>query len=139
VNTLLQQSTMLAETRLTDIQSRYQSAAVADEGSAVGLVMVAMTVVVLAGLFYHFVLRKPAIENSPIGLLSELCHAHGLSTAGRRLLNEIAVAAAVPQPATIFLGQANFDAAFQTAEPKLKWDSKKRKTLSILRRNLFDA
>lgn len=110
MNTLLQQSTLLAETRLTDIPSRYQSAAVADQGSAVGLVLVAMAVLVLAGLINHFILRKPAIENSPIGLLSELCHAHGLNTAGRRLLNEIVVAAVLPEPATIFLAQANFDA-----------------------------
>ena len=133
---LLQQTILLAETRVTDIQTRYQDQSVNDDGSAMGLVLGAAAVIVVVGLILRFILCKPRVENTPMGLLNELCVAHGVSTAGRRLMTEIAVAAELPQPATIFLGQANFESALESARPKMKWDGKKKKALGIVQRHI---
>lgn len=136
---LLQQMLILAETRVTDLQARYQDQAVSDDGPMMGLVLGAAAVIIIGGLVVRFMLSKPRVDNSPIGLLNELCIAHGLSGAGRRLLNEIALAAGLPQPASIFLGQDHFESALKSAEGKMKWDGKKKNALGILQRHLFDG
>ncbi len=136
---LLQQTILLAETRVTDIRTRYQGQSVGDDGSAMGLVLGAAAAIVVVGLVFRFVLFKPRVENTPIGLLNELCVAHGVSNAGRRLMSEIALAAELPQPATLFLGQAHFESALESARPKMKWDGKKKKALGILQRHLSEG
>ncbi len=139
VNILLQQTILLAETRVTDIQTRYQDQSASDDGSAMGLVLGAAAVIVVVGLVFRFVVCKPRVDNTPIGLMNELCVAHGVSNAGRRLMTEIALSAELPQPASIFLGQAHFESALESARPKMKWDENKKKALGILQRHLSES
>ena len=87
---MLQHSTLLAETLLTDISGRYQTEVANESDADVAMLGIAVVIVALIAATVAFVLRQQKIENSPIGLLIELCRAHGVSKAGTQLI-EISV------------------------------------------------
>lgn len=135
----LQQTILLAETRVTDIGGRYQQTLTNDGGPS-GIAIVAMGILIAIAVGVGmFIFRKPRIENSPVGLLNELCRAHGIQRAGSRLLNEIASAAGLQHPAMMMLSPANFDATVETGSLRIKMDKKKRKTIGLIRRQLFGS
>ena len=139
MNTLLNQSILLGETRITELSVRYKPQAAVDDGFGLGAVLLLVVVIAIAAAVYHFVLRKPKIDNSPAGLLNEICRVHGVSGSGNRLLNEIAAAAGLKHPAVMLLGQTSFQATVEAAESKIKLDRAKKKTISMLQRQLFSA
>ncbi len=134
---LLQYTLLLAETRMSDIGGRYQQQAAAVQGIGTGALVVVGIVILIAVCIGMFIARKPKIVNSPIGLLNELCRVHGINGAGSRLLNEIATAAGMQHPAMIVIGPANFDAAVESATSKSTLDERKKKSLGLIRRQLF--
>jgi hypothetical protein len=136
---LLQHSTLLAETLLKDIGGRYRTDVAIESGSDVGMIVVAILVVGLIAATIHFVFRRQKIDNSPIGLLTELCKAHGVSTSGTRLICEIAARSGLQHPGVMLLSQANFEAAVKSAQSKMKLDRGQTKTLGIVRRRLFSV
>ncbi len=136
---LLPQLTLIAETRLADISTRYQPEVAKDAGLSPTLIVAAVVVIAVALLVFQFFVRKPKVDTSPIGLLNELCRVQGVGMAGNRLINEIALAARLQHPAIMLLDQGSFDAAVESATAKIKMDRGKKKTLGILRRMLFEA
>lgn len=137
VSTVLQHSTLFAETLLTDISGRYQTEATTESGSDVAMIGVAVAIIALIAATIHFVVRQQKIENSPIGLLIELCRAHGINRAGTKLICEIAVRSGLQHPGVMMLSETNFAAAVESAQSKMKLDRGKTKTLSMVRRRLF--
>ena len=135
----LQQTILLAETRVTDIGGRYQQTLTNDVGpSGIAIVVMGILIAIAVGVGM-FIFRKPRIENSPAGLLNELCRAHGIHVAGSRLLNEIASAACLQHPAMMMLSPASFDATVEIGSLQLKLDKKKQKTIGLIRRQLFGS
>ncbi len=135
----LQQTMLLAETRVTDIGGRYQQTLASEGGPGWVPMVIVGAVFALAVGAGMFLFRKPKIENSPVGLLNELCRAHGIQRPGSRLLNEIALAAGLQHPAMMMLSSANFDATIETGSSRLKLDKRKRKAIGLIRRQLFGS
>ncbi len=136
---MLHESTLLAETLVTDLAGSYQTDAITDSGQGVGVIVAVVLVIMMVAAGIHLFFRKPKIDNTPIGLLNELCMANGISTAGTRLVNAIALRSGLEHPGVMLLSEANFDAALESAQLKMKLDHGKAKTLGIVRRQLFDA
>jgi hypothetical protein len=128
---------LVAETRLTDIARPYREAV--DDGSGVSLTTIAivMAMIIVMAIAGYCLVRFQNPENTPLGLLHELCRVHGVKRSGRRLLDEIAIAAALPHPGIMFLGSHHFDAAVTAAKPKLNFDHDQLRCLENLRSQLF--
>ena len=136
---MLKHSTLLAETLLTDISGRYQTEVVRESDADVAMLGIAVVVVALIAATVAFVLRQHKIEDSPMGLLIELCRAHGVSKAGTHLICEIAVRSGLKHPGVMLLSEANFQAAVESAQQKMKLDPARKKTLGLERRRLFGS
>lgn len=74
----------------------------------IGLVVLAAVVAAAVAYFKYQDLSKPC--NDPNRLFRELCRAHGLDRANRKLLWQLASLAGFAQPAEVFLTPAVFEA-----------------------------
>lgn len=128
--------TLLAETHLHDVNLEYREEVVSGGFSGAWFVLISLIVIVLAGVLYKLHDRPPGIVNTPMGMFHELCHAHRIKGKYRHLLEQIAENADLEQPATMFLGPAQFEAAVKKAGVKNP-DPKHAVTLAVLRRRLF--
>ena len=102
------------------------------------LIVIAFVVVLLAGsLAWQMLKRRYQREflyNSPSRLFGELCHAHQLDRAARRLLKRLAVARDLKNATELFVEPNHFDAA--SLPPALKQSAP---ALRQLRHKLFDT
>ncbi len=128
---------ILAETRVSDLSLAYQEKVEAESIHGVWFLLIPFLVVGIAILCYKIADRAPMAVNTPTLMLHELCRAHGLSGGGRRLLERIADAAQLEQPASIFLGPQHFEAAVAEAEKTINYDQRHQNQLGMLRRTLF--
>jgi hypothetical protein len=127
----------LAETTLADVSMEYREVAV-DSGipmwayaaAAIGLAAIGFAV-------FAWINRSPAILNTPLGMLHELCKTHHISGRGRRLLECIAQEASLDHPAILFAGPEHFEACVDQTRSSIDFQSKHASTLGMLRRKLY--
>lgn len=77
----------------------------------ISLVVVAVVVGIVWLLARQLYGKERRVYNRPRSLFRELCRAHGLDSAGRRLLVELAKDQGVSQRAQLFLAPERFEAA----------------------------
>ncbi|TWU49683.1 hypothetical protein [Rubripirellula reticaptiva] len=128
---------LLAETKMSDVSLNYREE-VAPSGIWSGwYVLVPVVIAMVAGLAYRFADRPPAIVNTPLGMLHELCRVHRIKGRSRILLETIAEAASLEHPATMFLSSGHLDDAFAQAKKRIAFDKKQMSTLGMVRRRMF--
>ncbi len=128
---------LLAETRMADVHLDYQEEAVSSGISVGWFCAIPLAILAIAAAIYVVVNRTPKIINTPLGLLHELCQSHRINRRGRLLLEEIAEANVMDQPAVLFAGANLFEDAVREAGKKHRFDKRKEATLGMLRRRLF--
>ncbi|MGB7328033.1 MAG: hypothetical protein WBD31_24370 [Rubripirellula sp.] len=128
---------LLAETKMSDVSLNYREE-VAPPGIWGGwYVLVPVLIAVVAALVYRFADRPPAIVNTPLGMLHELCRVHRIKGRSRLLLESIAEAASLEHPATMFLSSGHLEDAVALAKKRMKFDKKQLSTLGMVRRRMF--
>jgi len=129
---------LLAQSRMGDISRQYR-----EEGSTypwpvqVAFTLIPVIAVGLAWTLYRLYSRHPSAVNTPFGMLAELCRAHQIPIAGRRLLERVAEHAELEQPASLMINARHFDQAVEAAEQRLRFDPRNRARLGEIRRRLF--
>ena len=127
----------LAETHLADVTLQYREEAVAS-----GFPMwatVAILVMVVAGIIgaYKYFYGAPAIVNTPLGMLHELCKVHRIGTRGRLLLETVARDAALEHPAVLFSSPTRFDGIVGKSRARSSFSTRQQSTLAMVRRKIF--
>jgi hypothetical protein len=127
---------ILAEVSLADV-SEYDRVATATES---GQAWMLIPVVILAAVFgvYRLCNRLPSAVNTPAGLLTELCRAHGLKAAAGKLLHKVSRAAELPQPATMLMSVEGFEDAVASAGRRIRFNKSDQKVIAAIRRSVFD-
>ncbi len=128
---------LLAETRLGEVISNYREEAAPAGMSGWWYALIPVAAIVISLVIYMLADRPPTIVNTPLGMLHELCRVHRIKGYSRTLLEEIAEAASMTQPATMFLGKDQFDEAVKLAKSKISFDKKQTSTLGMIRRRTF--
>ena len=128
---------LLAETHLAEVSLQYREETSQVDKSGFWWLLIPVIAVGLGIAIYKWWDRPPAIVNTPRGMMLELCRAHHLGGRARRLLDRICEQADLEQPATIFVGTTQFEAAVQQAAKRRKFDRRDQITLAMLRRRLF--
>ncbi|MDA9856771.1 hypothetical protein N9D23_01500 [Rubripirellula sp.] len=128
---------LLAETHMAEVSLQYREEAAHVDKSGLWWLLIPVIAVGLGIAMYKWWDRAPAAINTPYGMLNELCRAHHLERKGHRLMEKIAQEAELEQPATIFLGRNQFEAAVKIASRRTKFDRRQTATLGMLRRRLF--
>jgi hypothetical protein len=111
---MLQRGTMLIASSVRPIWGRFDHERFEIEAAHLWmLVSIGALLIAVAVVAYRSSRRRKRefTHESPQRLFRELCRAHGLSFASRRLLKRLAVARGVPNPAILFVDSAHFDAA----------------------------
>ncbi|QDT06612.1 hypothetical protein K227x_50230 [Rubripirellula lacrimiformis] len=137
LNSVIQHTALLAETHLTELADQYQDAVIEPGTSWWWYAWIPATIILLGGLAMRFADQAPAITNTPLGMLRELCSTHRIKGKSRVLLEEIAVAAAIENPATILLNSRRFDEATAIAARRITLDTRQKALLGIIRRRVF--
>ena len=130
-------SFLIAETRMAEVSLQYREEAASNGTSGWWYLLIPFAAVGIALVIHYIGSRPPAIVNTPDGLLHELCKVHRLSTSGRILLELIADEAELAHPATLFLGEMQFDEAVRKIGDRITYDRHQQATLAVLRRRLF--
>jgi hypothetical protein len=127
---------ILAEVSLADV-SEYDRVATATQSGQAWLLA---PVVVLAAIFgiYRLCNRLPSVVNTPAGLLTELCRAHGLKAAAGKLLHKVSRAAELPQPVTMLMSVEGFEDAIASAGRRIRFSKSEQKVIATVRRKVFE-
>ncbi len=128
---------LLAETKLSDVSLEYRETITSNDMSIAWYILVPVSVALMLGLVHHLADRPPAIVNTPLGMLHELCRVHRFRRGSRILLETIAEAAVLHHPAILFVSAKHLDDAVAQAENRIVLDKKQRATLGLIRRRLF--
>ncbi|TWU59021.1 hypothetical protein Poly51_18060 [Rubripirellula tenax] len=130
-------STLLAETTMSDVSLNYREEVVPDGISMFWYALIPIAITIVAGLIYQFADRPPAIVNTPLGMLHELCRVHRIKGKSRELLEAIAESAAIEHPAIMFLSANHLDETVEKAKKRMTFDKKQSSTLGMVRRRMF--
>lgn len=130
---------LIAQAGVPDVIMDYREQPVGDGSSMVWMIVAAVVFVGLGVTAFLLVDRPPTIVNTPLGLLHELCHIHRIKGRSRLVLEQIADSARLDHPATLFLGQTQFDAAVELAGERITLDRKQTAALGLVRRRLFES
>ncbi|TWU42833.1 hypothetical protein [Novipirellula artificiosorum] len=130
---------LIAETRMAEISMQYSETTVDSGMSAIWLVLAAAILVGLVFAGYRVYRTHTQSLNCPKSLFVELCRAHRVNRAGTKMLQSIATASALEQPASLFLGESLFDAAVTQAKETLRFKPEQIAQLSMIRRRFFEA
>ncbi len=130
---------LFAETHMAEVSLQYREDVATGGASGLWYLLIPVALVAVGVIIYKIVDRPPAIVNTPQGMLHELCKVHGVSTAGRKLLERITEEAELEHPATVFLGRSQFESAVEQAGKHIKYRRADHNTLGSLRRRLFTA
>lgn len=136
-NLSLSSFALVAETHLADVSFDYREEVVDTSVSPIYFVVAVIAVATISLVVYYVINRGPAIVNTPLGMLHELCRAHRIKGRSRVVMEQIAEAAGLEHPAVMFLSQARFDAAVAAAKRKVSFDAKQTSALGLVRRKLF--
>ena len=128
---------LVAETRLSDFSAEFRDNVVVEDGSQFWIFLIVAIAALIGGTLYWISIRPPAIVNTPMGLMFELCRSHRVSARGHRLLCQIAEAAELDNPAIMFVGRDQFESAVERAGKKIRYARSQERTLGMLRRRLF--
>ncbi len=128
---------LLAETHMAEVSLQYREDVATGGISGLWYLLIPVALVAIAAMIYKIVDRPPAIVNTPLGMLHELCRVHCVNGPGRRLLEQIAEEAGLEHPGTMFLGVTQFEAAVEAAGRCIKYGRREDAILSSLRRRLF--
>lgn len=128
---------LLAETRMAEVSLQYREESAHINKSEFWWLLLPLIAVGIGLAIYKWWDRAPAVVNTPCGMLNELCRAHHLGRQECRMMEKIAEAAELEQPATMFLGRNQFEAAVKVARQRIKFDRRQTATLCVLRRRLF--
>jgi len=129
---------LFARTMASDLNLQYREETVETgwgPGIWFAIVAVVMAAVAVAALVIFK--RSKKTGNEPRGLLMELCRAHRLNRGARLLLNRLALAAELKQPAVMLVSPELFEATVDRVQKKTPPSTKEDKCLAILRRRLF--
>jgi hypothetical protein len=96
------------------------------------IIVAALLIAALAFLARVVARREKQTFSSPRALFRELCKAHDLDLASRRLLRRLARAAAIRQPARLFLEPQRFEPTALSADLRAQWPA-----IEALRAKLF--
>lgn len=127
----------LAEAHLAEVSLQFREDAVSHGASGLWYLLIPVAAVAIALVIYRLANRPPAIVNTSRGMLHELCRVHRISNTGRLLLDRIAEAAELEQPATMFVGVTQFEAAVAAAGRHISYDQRQQAMIGMLRRRLF--
>jgi len=127
----------LAVTRMAEVSLKYREDVATGETTNLWFLAVPVVAISLSYLIYKIAERPPAVVNTPYGMLNELCRVHQVGKAGRVLLTQIAEEIGLPQPATMLLGETQFEAAVAKAGEEIEYSRRQSATLGTLRRRLF--
>lgn len=130
---------LLAETHMAEVSLQYREDVATGAISGLWYLLIPVAAVGIGFTIYKIVDRPPAIVNTPTGLLHELCKAHRVSGAGRKLLERISEEAELEHPAVIFLGATQFETAVEKAGERIVYKRREQSILGTLRRRLFAA
>ena len=130
---------LLAETHMAEVSLQYREDTATPDASGLWYLLIPVLAVAIALVIYKIYDRPAPIVNTPQGMLHELCKAHRINAAGRKLLDLITEEAELDHPATIFLGVAQFEAAVEKAGVHLEYGRRDKVILDQLRRRLFVA
>ena len=128
---------LLAEAHMAEVSLQYREDVAHVDKSGFWWLLIPVAAVGIGVAIYKWWDRPPAIVNTPQGMLHELCRAHRIGGKGRRLMERISEEAELEQPATMFLGIAQFEAAVNKARKRVKFDRRQDTVLGTLRRRLF--
>ena len=128
---------LLAETHLAEVSLQYRDEAASVDKSGFWWLLIPVVAVALGIAIYKWWDRTPAIVYTPFGMLNELCRVHHVDRRGRRLMERIAEEAELQQPATMFLGSKQFEAAVTAAGKRMTFDCHQTAIIGMLRRRLF--
>ncbi len=128
---------LIAETHLSDVSFTYREEAVDASISPMYYVVAIVAVAAIALLIYYVINRGPAIVNTPLGMLHELCRTNRIKGRSRVVMEQIAEAAGLEHPAVMFLSRSRFDETVAAAKRKRSLDAKQTSTLGLVRRKLF--
>jgi hypothetical protein len=134
---LTQMTAIVAETRVAEVSLRFREGVTSDGPSGWWFLVVPFLAVIVSWMIYRIADRPRPVVNTREGLLQELCKLHQLPAAGRRLLEQIAEAAELDHPASLFLGQTSFDAAVEKASARVRFGRRQRRLITTLRGQLF--
>lgn len=129
---------LFARTMASDLNLQYREEKL-ETGWGPGIWFAIVAVIILAVLAAAFFVYKRSQKtgNEPRGLLMELCRAHRLNRGSRMLLNRLALAAELKQPAVMLVSPELFEATVDRVQSKTPLSIKENKCLAILRRRLF--
>jgi hypothetical protein len=133
----LSSSMPLAVTRMAEVSLKYREDVATGETANLWFLAVPVVAISVSFLIYRIADRPPAVVNTPYGMLNELCRVHQVGKAGRVLLTQIAEEIGLPQPATMLLGETQFEAAVAKAGEEIEYSRRQSATLGTLRRRLF--
>ena len=126
----------VGQAQLSEVAMQYREEVVPSGGSYWAL-LIPVIAVALAGLVYAIYNRQPTVTNTPIGLLHEICREHRIGRGPRQLMEKIARAAELNQPAELALSVEHFEAAVESASRRIRYDRRAQSYLGLLRRRLF--
>lgn len=128
---------LIAETRVSDVSFAYREEVVDSGVSPIVYALAVVAVAVIALVVYYVIHRGPAIVNTPLGMLHELCRVHRIKGRSRVVMEQVAEAAGLAHPAVMFLSQSRFDETIAAAKRKRSLDAKQTSALGLVRRKLF--
>lgn len=128
---------LIAETHASDVTFAYREETVESGVSPMVYALVVVAVAVISLVVYYAINRGPAIVNTPLGMLHELCRVHRIKGRSRVVMEQVAEAAGLAHPAVMFLSQASFDESVAAAKRKRSIDAKQMSALGLVRRKLF--
>ena len=128
---------LLGETHMAEVSLQYRETVASSAISGFWYLLIPVFAITAAIVIYKVFDRPPAVINTPNGMLHELCKAHELKAAARNLLDQIADEAELEHPATLLLGENQFEAAVKKAGTRMRFDRRQQATLGLLRRRLF--
>lgn len=131
--------TLLAETHMAEVSLQYREDVATGGISGLWYLLIPVGAVALGFTIYKIFDRPPAIVNTPMGMLHELCKVHRVPSSGRKLLERIAEEAELQHPATLFLGVNQFETAVKKAGKCIRYGRRENAVLGALRRRIFAA
>ncbi|MDA8745764.1 hypothetical protein N9N28_14115 [Rubripirellula amarantea] len=136
-NSLTSLSFPLAETHLAEVTQQYREDTSIVDTSIWWFMLIPVAAIAIPIFLHWFVNRTPAIVNTPLGMLHELCKVHRLNKRERLLLESVAEELGMQQPAVLFAEAKIFTDATEQASGKMGFDQKQKTTIAILKRKLF--
>ena len=126
--------------RIEELGRPFRHAAAEPQMATYMAILVVPLAACLLGILIHRLATRPRrISHSLPALTRELYRTHRLRMRERRLLEQVAQAADVAEPATLIVVPGMFDAASDAARQRLRFSARDTARLEALRCRLFGA